>query len=334
MKENFDTHSLISSVTLKQMRARHNRESALRLSIQLGIFIGFFTLLATTDLPIWLLIPTLAIFGFVIFALYAPLHETTHETAFASRKMNRIGAWITGLLYGYSPGVHAGFHFEHHRYTNQEKDPEKEFSLPEMPGRTLFQICLAGVLGMMVPLHSLALSIVPVKYWDQIGAHWTQARKRPKLQWGSRAVAAFWITGFLAMALINPTMIWYCLIGMFIGRMIHGVIVVTEHEGLEDHGHMFNRTRTTISNSVYRWFWWNMNYHSEHHAWPAVPWHNLPELHEMTRAKQSVIVKGYSDFFLKGQYQEIRAGMRRNAVLAKQDDEGIRKNSSSLKQAH
>ena len=25
---------------------------------------------------------------------------------------------------------------------------------------------------------------------------------------------------------------------------------------------------------------WNMTYHAEHHAYPAVPFHSLPDLHE------------------------------------------------------
>ncbi len=112
------------------------------------------------------------------------------------------------------------------------------------------------------------------------------------------------------MALVNPTMIWYCLIGIFIGRFLHGFITVAEHEGLPEDGHMFNRTRTTLTNSVYRWFWWNMNYHSEHHAWPAIPWHALPDLHHMTAEKDMNIVHSYTDFFLNGKHKEIQEGLR------------------------
>jgi fatty acid desaturase len=33
-------------------------------------------------------------------------------------------------------------------------------------------------------------------------------------------------------------------------------------------------------NVVNRFLYWNMNYHVEHHMFPMVPYHRLPELHE------------------------------------------------------
>jgi fatty acid desaturase len=32
-------------------------------------------------------------------------------------------------------------------------------------------------------------------------------------------------------------------------------------------------------NPVFRFVYWNMNYHLEHHMFPMVPYHALPELH-------------------------------------------------------
>jgi fatty acid desaturase len=29
-----------------------------------------------------------------------------------------------------------------------------------------------------------------------------------------------------------------------------------------------------------QWWLWNMNYHTEHHAWPSIPWHALPAVHQ------------------------------------------------------
>ena len=46
-----------------------------------------------------------------------------------------------------------------------------------------------------------------------------------------------------------------------------------------DDGTILNRTRTTYTSPLVSWWLWNMNYHAEHHAWPAVPWHALPTLH-------------------------------------------------------
>ena len=36
-------------------------------------------------------------------------------------------------------------------------------------------------------------------------------------------------------------------------------------------------------NFVNRYFYWNMNYHVEHHMYPLVPYHALPRLHEAVK---------------------------------------------------
>jgi fatty acid desaturase len=33
-------------------------------------------------------------------------------------------------------------------------------------------------------------------------------------------------------------------------------------------------------NPLFRFLYWNMNYHTEHHMYPTVPYHALPKLHE------------------------------------------------------
>ncbi|MFX8624383.1 fatty acid desaturase, partial [Acinetobacter baumannii] len=39
-------------------------------------------------------------------------------------------------------------------------------------------------------------------------------------------------------------------------------------------------TRSTKTNALMRWICWNMQYHTAHHAFPGVPFSNLPELHQ------------------------------------------------------
>jgi fatty acid desaturase len=37
-------------------------------------------------------------------------------------------------------------------------------------------------------------------------------------------------------------------------------------------------------NPIFRFVYWNMNYHVEHHMFPMVPYHRLPDLHEVMKA--------------------------------------------------
>ena len=43
-------------------------------------------------------------------------------------------------------------------------------------------------------------------------------------------------------------------------------------------------SRTVYMNPVFRFLYWNMNYHVEHHMFPMVPYHALPKLHEEMKA--------------------------------------------------
>jgi Na+-transporting NADH:ubiquinone oxidoreductase subunit F len=41
--------------------------------------------------------------------------------------------------------------------------------------------------------------------------------------------------------------------------------------------------RTVHMNFINRYFYWNMNYHVEHHMFPLVPYYHLPKLHELVK---------------------------------------------------
>ena len=43
-------------------------------------------------------------------------------------------------------------------------------------------------------------------------------------------------------------------------------------------------SRTVYMNPVFRFLYWNMNYHIEHHMFPMVPYHALPKLHKACKA--------------------------------------------------
>ena len=60
---------------------------------------------------------------------------------------------------------------------------------------------------------------------------------------------------------------------------------LTQHAGLAEDvlDHRLN-CRTVYMNPIFRFLYWNMNYHVEHHMFPTVPYHALPALHEEVKA--------------------------------------------------
>ncbi|MBM3520757.1 MAG: fatty acid desaturase, partial [Alphaproteobacteria bacterium] len=65
------------------------------------------------------------------------------------------------------------------------------------------------------------------------------------------------------------------------GAWLHVITGLTQHAGLPEDvlDHRLN-CRTVYMNPIMRFIYWNMNYHIEHHMFPLVPYHRLPELHE------------------------------------------------------
>jgi fatty acid desaturase len=59
---------------------------------------------------------------------------------------------------------------------------------------------------------------------------------------------------------------------------------ITQDTGLAENvlDHRKN-SRTIYMNPVFRFLYWNMNYHIEHHMFPMVPYHALPALHETVK---------------------------------------------------
>ena len=295
----FDPRQFVDRETMRKLMQRNDRPALFRFSIQILLFAALLFIFASFEMPPLLFGVLILVFGFVFFSLYAPLHETSHGTAFRNDRLNLIVGWITGILYGYSPGLHEDFHFTHHRHTNKEKDPEKGFSLPEMPGKSIFSGLAIGLLGSLAPLHSIALSIAPTSAWDKMEAAWADPRHRKTLQWESRIVALCWVTTLVLLAVFSPGMLWVLIFGLVIGRVIHGFVSFSEHDGMAEEGQMIFRSRSVVSNAFFRFFWWNMNYHAEHHTWPSVPYHQLPELHGIISEDIVETEASYLDFFSK-----------------------------------
>jgi fatty acid desaturase len=56
---------------------------------------------------------------------------------------------------------------------------------------------------------------------------------------------------------------------------------------------MLENTRTTYTNVFMRALAWNMPYHAEHHAYPAVPFHRLPEVNRAIAPRLKTTAPGY-----------------------------------------
>ena len=124
----------------------------------------------------------------------------------------------------------------------------------------------------------LMFSVLPSARWDAI-APWAPSELGARMAWETRVVALMWLSLVVAVITGIPGAGWL-LIALTLFHMFQAVWLTAEHKGLPLAGTILARTRTMRPSSIVRWWLWNMNYHAKHHAWPAVPWHALPSLHE------------------------------------------------------
>jgi fatty acid desaturase len=228
----------------------------------------------------------LALHGLCHFPFFGLLHETCHRTAFTRREMNTLGGWIAALSQPMTPALMRAFHFAHHRHTHDvDLDPE----LARMPMMLRWPRHIVW-LGTMTGLHLIAArggwalfaALTPRgRLWDRV-LPFVEPKARRRIAWEAQVLVLVHgglIT--LGFTLWPPLLGYYA--GLLIGHSFLGVYTVCEHRGLPPEGSVEARTRSINTTGLIRWLLWNMPYHAEHHAWPAVPWHALPVLHREVR---------------------------------------------------
>ena len=299
MNEAFEHRSLIDRTLLRTFQQRQDWPSILRLTLHLSAFLlcAYGVLLVTphSHLAAGLLSVVL---GGIWGSLFAPFHECTHQTAFKSVWLNSLGAWLSGFPFGMAPAVYRAFHFDHHRYTQYaDKDPELLFlggqpvSWPTRWKNWLLMISGWGLIqfktGALVRLPLLAY-----EKWEAF-APWAPLDQRPTLAWQSGVIALFWV-GLIVAACIGPAGMGWVLFAGFLSHTFQAIWVTTEHTGLPNEGSILARTRTMQTWPFFSWWLWNMNFHAEHHAWPAVPWYRLPALHREVSEHLDATERGYA----------------------------------------
>ncbi|NKC11972.1 MAG: rhizopine catabolism protein [Gammaproteobacteria bacterium] len=265
---------LIPAERLRALSERSDRAGALQTASHFGAIAITGVALHQSAGTGWA-VPWFVMHGILLNFLFAAQHEYNHYTAFKTRWPNDVFNRITGFIQLYPRDYERWFHFEHHRHTQDwQRDPEliargRPYTL------TAYLLYLFGITywtGRIKRLWMTALGVT--------AEYFTPAQRRTivleaRLHWlAYGAVAAgslYWETGFALMYWIAP---------MFVTKVFHNVQNITEHTGLTHVNDTVHNTRTIKTWPLLRWLAWNMQYHTAHHTFPAVPFHKLPELHE------------------------------------------------------
>lgn len=228
----------------------------------------------------WLAVPFFAAYG-VLYgsASDSRWHECGHGTAFKNRRLDDAVYWLASFMVMRNPTVSRWSHTRHHTDTLiLGRDPEIQVMRPARLARLL-----ANFLGLVdVPL---ALRDTVLHAFGRLTAEqrtYVPDTERAKVFRTARVWLAIYAAVIAACVLTGSI-----LPAMFVGlpRMYGGYMLyvygLTQHAGMGENvlDHRLN-TRTVHMNRVHRFLYWNMNYHVEHHMFPMIPYHRLPELHE------------------------------------------------------
>ncbi len=120
-------------------------------------------------------------------------------------------------------------------------------------------------------------------------------RARPRVIRSVRAMTLFVAAAAaLAMVLVGPwAPVVFWLGPQLLGQPFLRLYLLTEHTLCSEDANGLTNTRTTLTNGVVRLVMWNMSYHAEHHLYPSIPFHRLPDAHAALRSRLAVVQDGY-----------------------------------------
>jgi fatty acid desaturase len=268
--------------------------------------------------PVTYLIAVLII-GTRINGIGALMHDAAHHRIFKNRVLNDVVGEIMAFPTTASMAGYRNSHFSHHRELNSHKDPDwtrhlmlddYEFPTPQIE------------FARRVALHFVGFRVKQ----SIVGFHQNKdTRDIPALTLWLRLAA---ITGLIAASIAfgfwkGLLLYWLVpLLTVFVGiRYLRGV---SEHYAVRREG-VLSESRTVLA-PAWQLFLiapWGLNYHLEHHLYPAVPCYNLAAAHRilMTRepyAQAAHITRGGYLSGLSWEMAHAAPGERDKAIAALQ----------------
>ena len=289
MQEHFHQSQRLPKASLKLLIKRSNHPALAHFLLMYTLYLGTCAwIVLSWGNTWWMMVLAQFAFGLLTCSIFACEHETVHSTAFQSKRLNQIAASLAGIAHLYPASIFRELHFTHHRHTHiPGLDPE--ISLGNKPVPSVISsppMYLSWLTGLPLLFFKILMLIA-----GALGMPETMRQRlfpfvRPKVR---REIALesnlvlFVHIGLLLLAIFVHAGFWGLFIGQVVGHCLLASYLSPEHNGLPHEGDILERTRSIRTNKLIKLLMWNMPYHAEHHAYPAVPFHALPDLHEQLK---------------------------------------------------
>lgn len=225
--------------------------------------------------------------GGALVGLSVLMHEASHHLLFRSRRLSRLVGFCCGAPALISVSAYRALHLRHHAFERTERDPDdvERVAPKRIP---------------LVLVYYMLLLVGTYLYFPHVAIVGLRACRPAR----SRAlvVAEYAVIGGLLAAgwLLAPdALLRAWLVPLVLAAQVTNLRSLAEH-GLTTGGNPFTASRSVLSNRLAGFFFCNLNYHLEHHLFPAVPWYNLPRLHRLLlpvyREAGSSVYRSYREF--------------------------------------
>ncbi len=285
-----DHRALIASIPPEAKDSLQRRSDAAGLR-HLVLYVGLLTITSFgiwTKVPFWplLILPQ----GILLMFLFTLSHECTHKTPFRTGWINEVVGHLIAVVIALPFVWFRYFHLAHHKWTNHpEKDPELAGKPRPNDLRSLI-VYLSGWpywTGMARVLWRNAFGVIDAPYLPD--------RQHRAMRIEARVLLAVYALALISL-FFSPVVFWLWILPLIIGQPFLRLYLLAEHGLCPPVANMLENSRTTFTNRIVRFLAWNMPYHAEHHAFPNVPFHQLPALHRWTQTHLQSTSNGYSEF--------------------------------------
>ena len=276
---------------LMPLSVKSDAPAARRALGHLGAIVATAAALWSLRETVWAL-PLTVLLGYFVAFLFNALHETAHQTAFRTRRWNYALGHLAGFALVLPYEYYRAFHWDHHRYT---QDPARDPELATPPPDSTLALAWY-VLGPPVwygrvrtrLLHAAGRATEP----------WVPADKRALIVREARAyLLGYALVIAASIATRSLAAVWLWVLPVMVGQFFMRPYLLSEHPGCAHSPNLLENTRTTYTNAFVHFLAWNMPYHVEHHAYPAVPFHALPRLNALLAAHIVHGERGYPASF-------------------------------------
>lgn len=222
---------------------------------------------------------------FYSFLGYAGLaHELNHRTVFKSAALNDFFLKLVSVLTWNNFVYYRKSHQIHHKYTvlgdlDGEVRLPQELVLKDIGNLVFFDFRLFSrairILG------ENARNIVKGEFGNRHFPAGTPQRRRLVL-WARLTLAFHGLTGLLFLCTGRWQYILLVNLAPFFFTFFNRLLAQAQHYGLSPNVNDYrSNTRTVILNPFLSFLYWQMNYHVEHHMFPAVPFFRLKHLNTL-----------------------------------------------------